>query len=268
MITEMAGLKENSHIEAYPTMILTLGKCDNPPATWPEELVNWYRVQDRSLTLLPKRILLEVSPSSLDSVELVARLLRRIIAEADWPELPIKANLPAGIDTASAGISITVHKAFKTAPSLEQIEQIADLLKDATFKIGSIEQRLNDIVRIQRGRVGNNAKDLAQEKGRLQTELLALKENLNVWQKLLEELNRIRSIILPAMTCPCCGHQTSQPPQASMFFCSYGPSCKTRWGKRADAMGQMHVFLMPNGEDPILQSEKENPIDRYGSDFI
>ena len=30
----------------------------------------------------------------------------------------------------------------------------------------------------------------------------------------------------------------------------------------------MHVFLMPNGEDPSDTPQDHDPLDRYGADFI
>jgi hypothetical protein len=268
LVAEMAFSEDTTKNNGPPVLILTLGKLDNPPATWPQELAEWYQIQGRSLTILPKRILLEVSPSRLDPVEHVARVLRRVIAETDWPELPLKANLPPGLATVSRELSHAVPALFSNAPSLAQISEVADRLQKTTSEITAIQDRLDAIGQIQRGRVGHSTKDLAQEKSRLQSEMPALKAKLDVWQKLLPELERIRSVILPALVCPCCGHETTHPPNASMFSCSFGPSCKTRWGKRPDATGTMHVFLMPNGEDPDDLPEGQYALDRYGADFL
>jgi hypothetical protein len=96
---------------------------------------------------------------------------------------------------------------------------------------------------------------------------VALKGKLEVWQNLLPELKRIKSVFTPAMICPCCGHETSNPPHASMFSCS-SDSCNTRWGKRLDTSGALNLFLMPNGEDSANTPEDQDPLDRYGADFI
>jgi hypothetical protein len=69
------------------------------------------------------------------------------------------------------------------------------------------------------------------------------------------------------MICPCCGEITSNSPIASMFSCS-SDSCNTRWGKRQDSNEIMHVFLMPNGEDPSNTPHDKDPLNRFGADFL
>jgi hypothetical protein len=108
---------------------------------------------------------------------------------------------------------------------------------------------------------------LAQEKSRLQAELKTKESNLLIWKELIDELERVAMEFSPAMICPCCGETTTNPPIASMFSCS-SDSCSTRWGKRRDSNGIMHVFLMPNGEDPSDTPPDHDPLDRYGADFI
>jgi len=268
MVAEMAFSAGMPKDDGPPVLILTLGQLDDPPATWPQELAEWRSIQGQSLTSLPKRLLLEVSPSRLDPVEHVARVLRRVVAEVEWPELPINASLPPGMAMVSKELSHAVPSSFSYAPNSALIAEVAARLRNTTAEITSIQNRLDEIGQIQRGRTGHITKDLAQERSRLQAEMQTLKAKLDVWQKLLPELERIRSVILPAIVCPCCGNESSHPPNAAMFSCSFGPSCKTRWGKRPDATGTLHVFLMPNGEDPSAPPHGENPLERYGADYI
>jgi hypothetical protein len=266
MVAEMAFSTRATTNSGPPVMILTLGQLDAPPATWPSELVEWQQRQGQSLICLPRCLLLEVSPSRLDPVEHVARVLRRVIADTEWPVLPIKASLPKGIDAVSNELSHAVPASFSHAPTTSQIAEVADRLQKTVAAITAIQRRLDEISdQIQR-RAGHG-RELAQEKSRLQAELVTLKGKLAVWEHLRSELTRIRSLITPAMICPCCGHETSNPPQASMFQCS-SDSCDTRWGKRRDAFGTMHLFLMPNGEEPDNPPKGQNALDRYGADFL
>lgn len=268
LVADMASISTLPENANHPVLILSLGQLDGSPATWPDDLVEWRQTQRHSLTKMPRCLLLEVSPSRLDPVEDVARVLRRVIADVEWPELPIKANLPQGLAKVSHELHHPVMASFSQAPTEVQISEIADRFRITSDEITAIEHRLDEIIQqIQRGRAGHGARELAQEKSRLQAEMVALKGKLVVWESLHPELTRIRSLIIPAMICPCCGHETSNSPQASMFFCS-SDSCNTRWGKRSDASGEMRLFLMPNGEDPADPPEGQEPLERYGADFI
>jgi hypothetical protein len=267
-VAEMASTAKLPENANSSVLILSLGQLDGSPATWPDDLVEWRQTQRHSLTKMPRCLLLEVSPSRLDPVEDVARVLRRVIADVEWPELPIKANLPQGLAKVSHELHHPVMASFSQAPTKVQISEIADRCRITSDEITAIEHRLDEIIQqIQRGRAGHGARELAQEKSKLQAEMVALKGKLVVWESLHPELTRIRSLIIPAMICPCCGHETSNSPQASMFFCS-SDSCNTRWGKRSDASGEMRLFLMPNGEDPADPPEGQEPLERYGADFI
>lgn len=268
MVAEMAHSMRASKDAGTTVLILSLGQLEDSPATWPEELVEWRQIQGHSLTSLPRCLLLEVSPSRLDPVEHVARVLRRVIAEVEWPVFPIKANLAQGIFTISTELSQPLPASFSHAPTTDQIAEVADRLQKTTRRIAAIQHRLDEIIQqIQRGKAGHGARELAQERSSLQAEMQPLKGKLDSWQKLHAELERIRSVILPAMICPCCGYGPSTRPRASMFSCS-SDSCSTKWGRRPDATGTMQVFLMPNGEDPSDPPNGQNPLERYGADFL
>jgi hypothetical protein len=268
MVAEVAALATTSEIAKPSVLILSLGQPDSSPATWPPDLIEWRQAQRHSLTKMPGCLLVEVSPSRLDPVEHVARVLRRMIAELEWPELPCRATLPQGLAKVAHELHHSVAASFSKAPTTAQISEIADRLHKTSDEMVAIERRLDEIVQqIQRGRAGNSTRELAQEQSRLQAEKVALKGKLDVWQYLLPELQRIRSIITPGMICPCCAHETSNPPQASMFSCS-SDSCNTRWGKRQDTSGALHVFLMPNGEDPVNPPDGQDSLERYGADYL
>lgn len=267
VVTEIAAPATSSEESEPSILILSLGQPDGSPATWTQDLIEWRQAQSHNLTELPRCLVVEVSPSRLDPVEHVARVLRRIIAELEWPQLPCTAKLPQGFADVAHELQHSVTPSFSKAPTTAQISEIAGHLQKTSGEMAANERRLEEIIQqIQRGRQGHG-RELAQEKSRLQAAMVALKGKLEVWQNLLPELQRIRSIITPAMICPCCGHETSNPPQASMFSCS-SDSCNTRWGKRRDTSGAMHVFLMPNGEDPSNPPDGQDALERYGADFL
>lgn len=267
MVSEMASSAEASKHARPPVLVLSLGRLNDSPATWPEALVEWRQMQAHSLAALPKELLLEVSPSRLDPVEHVARVLRRVIAEVEWPTLPEKAILPQGLAAIARELSHPLPASYSQAPTTAQISDVAERRQKAAEEIETITQRLDEITQLQRGGARRHARELAQEKTMLQAESVALKGKLEVWKKVLAELKRIRSLILPATICPSCGHETSNPPQDSMFSCS-SDSCATRWGKRPDTTGTLRVFLMPNGEDPSDPPNGQDPLERYGADFL
>jgi len=268
LVADFATISEDTDAETPPVLLLSLGHLDESPITWSNELVAWRERQRHTLVNIPKLILLEVSPSRLDPVEHVARVIRRVIAQIEWPELPVEIVPPRGFASVSHEISQPIGESFAWAPSAKLFSEVARLHKITGEAIVIITENIDDIsCQIQRSKSGSHARELAQEKGRLQGELKTKQSCLVIWQELLAELHRVSRLFAPAMICPCCGETTSNSPVASMFSCS-SDSCSTRWGKRRDSNGFMHVFLMPNGEDPSNQQHGQDPLDRYGSDFI
>lgn len=268
LVADLVAISEDAEAGAPPILLLSLGQTEASPEAWPPEFAEWRERQCHTLVNIPRLFLLEVSPSRLDPVEHVARVIRRVIAESEWPELPIQINLPGGFASISHNLSQPISDSFAQAPSIKLISEVTRFQKSTDEAVIRITDNLDELNRqIQRGKAGHNARELVQEKNRLQSDLRTSRANLEIWKELLAELDRVRKIIIPAMICPCCGNESEYAPEASMFSCS-SDSCSTRWGKRQDAKGVMHVFLMPNGEDPFNAPQDQNPLDRYGADFI
>jgi hypothetical protein len=191
-----------------------------------------------------------------------------VIAEVEWPELPVKITLPRGYSSVSYELSQRIGESFSQAPSAKLFSEVTQLHKFTGESVVRLTENLDELGRqIQRGKSGPHARELAQMKSRLQAELKTKESNLLIWQELMAELDRVNRAFSPAIICPCCGETTTNSPIASMFSCS-SDSCSTRWGKRQDSNGIMHVFLIPNGEDPENPPEKQDPLERYGADFM
>ena len=268
LVGDLAAISEDVEIEAPPVLLLSLGHVEESPVTWSNEAVAWRERQRHTLVNIPRLLLLEVSPSRLDPIEHVARVIRRVIAEDEWPELPVKIALPRGFASVSRELSQPIGESFARAPSAELFSEVNRLHKITGEAVARLTENLDDLGRqIQHGKSGHHARELAQEKSRLQSELKTNEANFVIWQGLIAELDRVTRLFTPAMICPCCGSTTSNAPQASMFSCS-SDSCSTRWGKRQDANGGMHLFLMPNGEDSSNPPHGQDPLDRYGADFL
>lgn len=268
LIGDFASISEKEHAETAPVLLLALGHVEESPVNWSNEFVAWRERQRHTLVNFPRLLLLEVSPSRLDPVEHVARVIRRVIAQVEWPELPVRITLPRGFASISHEISQPVGESFARAPSAEVLFEVTRLHKITGEAIVKLTESLDELGRqIQRGRLGHQAREMAQEKSRLQSELKTKQSCLVIWQELLAELHRVSRLFAPAMICPCCGETTTNTPIASMFSCS-SDSCDTRWGKRRDSNGIMRVFLMPNGEDPSNPPHGHDPLDRYGADFL
>ena len=268
LVGDLVAISEDVEAGAPPILLLSLGQTEASPEAWPPEFAAWRERQRHSLVNIPRLLLLEVSPSRLDPVEHVTRVIRRVIVESEWPELPIQINLPGGFASISHDLSQPISDSFTQAPSIKLISEVTRIRKSTDETVTSLTENLDELSRqIQRGKSGHNARELVQEKTRLQNDLRTSRANLEIWKGLLSELDSVRKIIIPAMICPCCGNESEYAPEASMFSCS-SDSCSTRWGKRQDANGIMHVFLMPNGEDASNPPQNQDPLDRYGADFI
>lgn len=268
LVGDFAAISEDSHADAAPVLLLALGPVEESPVTWSNEFVAWRERQRHTLVNFPRLLLLEVSPSRLDPVEHVARVIRRVIAQVEWPELPVRITLPRGFASISREISKPVGESFARAPSAEVLSEVTRLHEINGVAIVRLTESLDELGRqIQRGKPGPQAREMAQEKSRLQGELKTKQSCLVIWQELLAELHRVSRLFAPAMICPCCGEITSNSPIASMFSCS-SDSCNTRWGKRQDSNEIMHVFLMPNGEDPSNTPHDKDPLNRFGADFL
>jgi hypothetical protein len=268
LVGELAAISEGVEIEAPPVLLLSLGHIDESPVTWSNEFVAWREGQRHTLVNIPRLLLLEVSPSRLDPVEHVARVIRRVIAEVEWPTLPVKITVPRGFASVSRELPQPIGESLSRAPSAELFSEVTRRHKITGEAVARLTENLDELGRqIQRGKSGPHARELAQEKSRLQSELKTYEGTLVIWQELLAELDHVTKLFSPAMICPCCGRTTSNAPEASMFSCS-SDSCSTRWGKRQDAKGCMHLFLMPNGEDSSNPPHGQDPLDRYGADFL
>ena len=209
---------------------------------------------DTSQTL-PKIFLVEAAPHLLDSTELVARVLRRVIAEEDWPKLPIDA----GID-----------RLF-----FEQFPELASLVpREWTQSPGErVSAKLNASVELEvakRQRIKAELETIRNHHvtGRQKNELLQQDASANRRLELLNstvgKLKTLTDRFEAASRCPCCGIRTTREPEGSLFSCS-ADSCRTRWGRRLQADGSSNLVLMPDGDDT---SSAENPLDRFGADYI
>jgi hypothetical protein len=268
LVGNLADISKDADAASPPILLLSLGHVEESPVTWSNEFVEWRERQRHTLVNIPKLLLLEVSPSRLDPVEHVARVIRRVIAEVEWPELPVKITLPRGYSSVSYELSQRIGESFSQAPSAKLFSEVTQLHKFTGESVVRLTENLDELGRqIQRGKSGPHARELAQMKSRLQAELKTKESNLLIWQELMAELDRVNRAFSPAIICPCCGETTTNSPIASMFSCS-SDSCSTRWGKRQDSNGIMHVFLIPNGEDPENPPEKQDPLERYGADFM
>ena len=268
LVGDFAAISENADAKSPPVLLLSLGHVEESPVNWSNEFIAWRERQRHTLINIPRLLLLEISPSRLDPVEHVARVIRRVIAEVEWPELPVKISLPRGYSSVSHELSQRIGGSFSQAPSAALFSEVTRLHKLTGEGVVRLTENLDELGRqIQRCKSGPHARELAQEKSRLQAELKTNEGNFVIWQELLAELDRVTRAFSPAMICPCCGETTTNSPIASMFSCS-SDSCSSRWGKRRDSNAIMHVFLMPNGEDPSDTPQDHDPLDRYGADFI
>ena len=112
-----------SQMSRHPVLIVSVDDSSGPAVNWSPPLLEKFK-RLRSATLLSDNLsLVEASPLRIDSTELVARIIRWLTAEMDWPRLPIQESLNGWSDvwpefTKQAGIdAIGQNIQFSLAPS-------------------------------------------------------------------------------------------------------------------------------------------------------
>lgn len=245
-------------------LLVTLSQKEKFPESWPESLKLKLNTWMTKPAKVPSCFMAEVSAVKLNSVELIARILRRIIAEHDWPSLPISIALEERFSTLFPEFSKDVSKQWSRPPSnilLNRLEKSGCSLASELTRLGSeLAQAQQDerATRSQKQKVKTNFEQL---KHGLRKDITSLTEKNDIWSAMFKQIQEVDLSFKPALSCPCCGYITTNPPVGSAYSCS-SDSCKTEWGRQHNHS----VFLHPDGDDPTIT--REDPILMFGADYI
>jgi hypothetical protein len=244
-------------------LFITLRQKEGFPESWPKNLqqkLNTWREKPQEV---PSVFLAEVSAGELDSIELIARVFRRIIAEHDWPILPISIPLDNKFQTLFPELSKDITNQWSKPPRKSLISRLIKIKDSLVPELEALNLDNEQAIRDRRSHSPDPAKRKASRIlcAQLDDAILILKEKSDFLTTTLEQVQDVERKFLPALACPCCGHNTTNSPVGSAFTCSSN-SCKTEWGRQHDHS----VFLRPDGDDPT--TTKEDPIQMYGADYI
>jgi len=267
-VSLLVNLLETQTSAGYSILLVCLGPIGELPESWPSDLRAKINDVRRIRQPLPGCHIAEVSPSRLDSIEMIARVIRRVVAEHDWPELPLSVTVDQRLGKVAPELVDEVHCVWPAPPPPSLRSRLTNLLNEATTKKERLEtelERLQCEERKNRGaRRGKNRVNYTAEKHRLREKTDDHHAKISVLSATRDQLDHLVKKIEPALTCPCCGQHTTLPPARSAFTCSRD-SCGTRWGRRHNRSGRLEVFLWPDGEDP---DQTKHPLQQYGADYI
>jgi hypothetical protein len=235
--------------------IVCLKSSSESPNSWSNETGDSRDAVFSTSQKVPKVFLIEVAPNLLDSTELVARVLRRVIAEQEWLELPLDAGIEKQFFAIFPELAALVPSQWTQLPDASVTQKLSDSLKLQVAKCRRIEEELAAV---------KNAQITGFQKKELQQQYGSAKRDYDLLKSTAEKLDSLSFKFHAAIRCPCCGNQTNLEPEGSLFSCSTD-SCHTRWGRRRRADGSTFLVLMPDGEDT---SVVDNPLERFGADFI
>jgi hypothetical protein len=218
-------------------------------------MANFRKAGIETSQALPKVFLVEAAPHLLDSTELVTRVFRRVIAEEEWPKLPVDAGIDRLFFERFPEFAPLVPPQWTQLPDASVTAKLNESIKLQGERCRQIEDQLAAV---------RNAHITGFQKKELLQQFESAKRDRELVETAAEKLETLSLKFQAAIRCPCCGNQTTLEPEGSLFSCS-ADSCHTRWGRRRRADGSSSLILMPDGEDT---SVADNPLERFGADFI
>ncbi|MEQ2006949.1 MAG: hypothetical protein ABMA26_09125 [Limisphaerales bacterium] len=254
-------------------LIVSVDDAGQATASWSPLLQDKF-TRLSSATLLSDKIgFAEVSPLKIDSTELVARAIRWVTAEVEWPKLPLRNAIPGWSQvwpelSSRDGIKVSGQDLlFHQAPS-------KSLLADAQKRASAAKQKREQIVaereqlKSQEQRVRGDKSALAtinRRKKELGAEDAETQRLSDVLVKIEESLVEVRGRFLLLERCPCCNiTQVQKQEDANMMHCQ----CGTEWGRRTcPTCQQDYAFIVPYVKDLKTMREKVDPIRVFGADM-
>ena len=247
-------------------LFVTLSHKESLPESWPDNLKNKLNVWRTIPPNVPACFLVEVSAVRLDSIELIARVFRRVMAEHDWPILPIPISVDEKISAQLPEFSKDIVNQWIQPPAKSLLNRLKQSRDNSESELKQLKEKLEQAQMDERAtrsrkQKGKNGVNYNQLKHDLREAILEQEEKTNILNGTFDKIQKVEQKFLPVLDCPCCGHTTTNPPVGSAFTCS-SDSCKTEWGRHQSRS----IFLRPDGDDPT--KTKGDPIQMFGADYI
>jgi len=255
---------ESKVVNGASVLFITLSQKEGLPESWPDSLKNKLNTWRTKPQEVPACFLAEVSAVKLNSIELIARVFRRVMAEHDWPILPVLIPVDKKLSALLPEYSKDIVNKWEEPPTKSLLNRLKQSRGVSESELKHLEVKLEQAQvdeRATRSQKGKNGVNYNQLKHDLREAILEQSEKTNILNTTFEKLQKVEQQFIPVLDCPCCGHTTTNSPVGSAFTCS-SDSCKTEWGRHHDRS----VFLMPDGDDP--STTKEDPIQMFGADYI
>lgn len=256
-----------------PILIVSVDDAGQATASWSPLLQEKF-TRLSSATLLSDKIgLAEVSPLKIDSTELVARAIRWVTAEVEWPKLPLRKTitgwskiwpeLSSRDSIKASGQDLLFHQ----APS-------KSLLADAQKRASAAKQRREQIVaereqlKSQEQRVRGDRRALAAinlRKKELGADEADTQHLSDVLVKIECSLVEVRGRFHLLERCPCCDStQVKKLEGANMMHCQ----CGTEWGRRdCPVCRQDYAFIVPRDKQVDAVRDIIDPVRVFGADM-
>lgn len=256
-----------------PVLIVSVDDACDTAANWlPLLQENFTRLC--SGTLLSNKIgFAEVSPLKIDSTELVARAIRWVTAEIEWPKLPLRKTITgwsqiwpelSSRDSIKASgqdllfyqappkslLADTKKRAFEAMQRREQIVAAREQLKSQEQRARGDRRALAAINLRKKELVANEA-----EAQRLSVVLDQIEATF------VEVYDRF----LLLERCPCCNSTQAQKQEdANMMRCQ----CGTEWGRRGcPSCREEYAFIVPHDSTLNSSPEKLDAARVFGADM-
>jgi hypothetical protein len=263
-----------SQMSRHPVLIVSVDDSSGPAANWPPPLLDKFK-RLRSATLLSDNLsLVEASPLKIDSTELVARIIRWLTAEMDWPRLPIQESLNGWSDvwpefTKQPGIhAIGQNIQFSLVPSDTLIAASKKRVTEANLLLEqTVMSREN--LKFEERRAKNDRRALASiniQKKELSTRETQVERSREVSNRIHQRLVELRDRFLVVKCCPCCkSHLVEKQADANMMICL---DCDSEWGRRTcPDCHTDYAFIVPHDSAAIAPLETFDSLRMFGADM-
>jgi len=272
-ICEALNALNGSEKRSCPVLIVSVDDAGDATTTWPP-LLQQHFARLCSRTLLSDQIgIAEVSPLKIDSTELVARCIRWVTAEVEWPKLPLRKTI-AGWSQIWPELSIQVGIKASGQDLLFYQAPSKSLQADAQRRASEGRQRREHIVaareqlKSEEQRVRSDKRALAEinrrkkELGADETEAQHISD---VLVKIEGILGEVRDQFLLLERCPCCDSmQVKRLEGANIMHCQ----CGAEWGRRdCPVCRQDYAFIVPRDREVDATREIIDPLRVFGADM-
>ena len=273
LVNDVLDALLESEKRGCPVLIVGIDDAGDTTVSWPQLLQQKF-TRLSSATLLSDKIgFTEVSPLKIDSTELVARAIRWVTAEIEWPKLPLRRTV-TGWSTIWPELSSRDNiKAsgqdllFYQPPSQSLLADAQKRASEAKFRRErTVAEREQLKSQEQRVRSDKSAlADINRRKKELGADEADTQHLYDVLVKIEANLLEVRDRFLLLERCPCCGSaEVKKLDGGNMMHCP----CGAEWGRRdCPVCRQDYAFIVPHDKQVDDARESLDPVRVFGADM-